>query len=322
MPQIAYLCPGQASQFVGMGKDLCEAFPAARQRFALADDLLGEPLSQICFEGPEETLKQTMYTQPALFVHSVAVCDILAERGLHPAMTAGHSLGEYSALYGAGAVDFETALIVVKIRGLGMQQAGASNPGTMAAIMGLEEAQIRQVCAEASTVGIVQPANFNSPGQVVISGSVTGVRKAMDLAKAAGAKLVKELVVSGAFHSPLMETARTSLFTALDQLNIRTPHCPVIANVTAQPTTDPTVIRQLLKDQLLSPVLWAQSLQAMLSAGVSAFVEVGPGQVLSGLLKRVDKNAAAFTTGTVADLNKTLIALTAGNTLLEQKKQT
>lgn len=309
MSKIAFLCPGQASQVVGMGKDLCEAFPQARRRFAEADDVMGEALSRVCFEGPEELLKQTRFTQPALFVHSAVVADLLAERGIHPAMTAGHSLGEYSALYAAGAVDFVAALKAVKVRGQGMQMAGEANPGTMAAVMGLEEAQIRQVCQNASSAGVVQPANFNSPGQVVISGSVAGVRKAMDLAKEAGAKLVKELVVSGAFHSPLMEPARESLFAALDDLVIRTPKCPVYANVSAAPVTDPEQIRRLLKEQLLSPVLWAQSVAAMVAAGAAKFVEVGPGNVLSGLLKRIDKNAAALTAGTVADLEKAAATL-------------
>ncbi|RJP74925.1 MAG: [acyl-carrier-protein] S-malonyltransferase [Candidatus Zixiibacteriota bacterium] len=309
MSKIAFICPGQASQVVGMGKDLCDAFPAARRRFAQADDLLREPLSRICFEGPEEVLKQTRYTQPALFVHSAVVADLLAERGIMPSMVAGHSLGEYSALYAAGAVDFEAALKVVQVRGLGMQHAGEVNPGTMAAVMGLEEAVVRQVCAEASAVGVVQPANFNSPGQVVISGSVEGVRRAMELAKAAGAKLVKELVVSGAFHSPLMEPARESLFAALDALEIRTPRCPVYANVTAAPVTGPAEIRQRLKDQLLSPVLWMQSITAMTADGAGVFVEAGPGQVLAGLVKRLARDAQILTAGTVDEVNKTVATL-------------
>jgi len=304
MSKTAFICPGQASQIVGMGQDLCDAFPAARRRFAQADDLLGEPLSRICFEGPEETLKQTQYTQPVLFVHSAAVADILAERGLKPEMAAGHSLGEYSALYAAGAVDFESALKVVRVRGLGMQMAGEKNPGTMAAIMGLEEAQIRQICHDASAEGIVQPANFNSPGQVVISGSAAGVRKAIELAKTSGAKMAKELVVSGAFHSPLMEPARESLFAALDELTIMAPRCPIYANVSAAPTTDPLEIRRLLKEQLLSPVLWMHSMQAMIRDGAGRFIEIGPGQVLTGLLKRIDRSVIALQAGTAEDLNK------------------
>jgi [acyl-carrier-protein] S-malonyltransferase len=304
MGKIAFLCPGQASQVVGMGKDLYDAFDNVRGRFQQADEILDAPLSRICFEGPEETLKQTRYTQPALFVHSAVMAELLAERGIHPAMAAGHSLGEYSALFAAGAFDFEAGLQVVKIRGEGMQLSGEKNPGTMAAVIGLEEAQVREVCRMASAAGVVQPANFNSPGQVVISGSVEGVKRGMELAKEAGAKLVKELVVSGAFHSPLMEPARESLYTALDELEIHPPRCPVYANVSAQPLTDPEAIRQALKDQLLSPVLWMQSVQAMIRDGADIFIEIGPGQVLTGLLKRIDRSVRGMAAGTVETLEK------------------
>jgi len=304
MSKIAFICPGQASQVVGMGKDLCDVFPQARQRFAQADDIMGSPLSRICFEGPEETLKQTKYTQPALFVHSAVVAELLAERGVFPDMAAGHSLGEYSALFAAGSLDFEAALRVVKVRAEGMQKAGEANPGTMAAVVGLEEAQIRMVCQQAAEAGVAQPANFNSPGQVVISGSVAGVHRAMELAREAGAKLVKELVVSGAFHSPLMESAREALFEALDALEIRPARCPVYANVSAAQATDPSEIRRLLKEQLLSPVLWWQSVEAMIRDGASKFIEIGPGQVLSGLLKRIDRSVQGMTVGTAAELDK------------------
>lgn len=304
MSNIAFLCPGQASQVVGMGKDLFDAFPLARERFRQADEIMGAPLSEICFEGPEETLKQTKYTQPALFVHSAVVTELLAERGLRPDMAAGHSLGEYSALFAADALTFDDALRVVMVRGEGMQHAGETHPGTMAAIMGLEESQIKAVCQKAAEAGIVQPANFNSPGQVVISGSVDGVRRAMDLASEAGARLVKELVVSGAFHSPLMEPARDSLFAALDELNIKPPRCPVYANVSAAPVTDPAQIRRLLKEQLLSPVLWMQSIRAMMTDGAQTFFEIGPGQVLTGLLKRIDRHAQGIAVGTVEALDR------------------
>ncbi len=303
MSKTAFICPGQASQVVGMGKDLYEAFPEARARFQQADELMREPLSRICFEGPEDKLKQTQFTQPALFVHSAVVADLLAKRGVLPDMAAGHSLGEYSALYAAGALSFDSALQVVIIRGRGMQRAGETNPGLMAAVMGLEEDRIRQVCAEASSAGVVQPANFNSPGQVVISGSVEGVRRAMEIAKKAGAKLVKELVVSGAFHSPLMEPARESLFEALDHLKIAKPSCPVYTNVNAAPTVDPEQIRICLKEQLLAPVLWYQSVEAMIRDGAGRFLEIGPGQVLTGLLKRIRRDALGIPVGTVAEVN-------------------
>lgn len=306
MLKIAFICPGQASQTVGMGKDFYEKFPRAFERFQQADEILKAPLSRICFEGPEETLKQTKYTQPALFVHSAVIAEQLAEKGVLPNMTAGHSLGEYSALFAAGALDFESALKVVKVRGEGMQSAGESNPGTMAAIIGLEEAQVREICKRASPIGIVQPANFNSPGQVAISGSIEGVRRAMDLAKESGAKMVKELVVSGAFHSPLMEPAKDALFNALDEVQIHPPRCPVYANVTAEPVSNPEMIRQMLKDQLLSPVLWMHSMQYMIKDGADTFLEVGPGQVLTGLLKRLNRDVQAIPINSIETLENAL----------------
>ena len=215
----AFVFPGQGSQYVGMGKDLCEKFPEAKRLFDEADALLGVSLSSICFNGPEEELKQTKNTQPAIFLHSVAVWNQL--KPTDAAMVAGHSLGEYSALVAAEAISFADAIKLVRLRGELMQKAGQENPGTMAAVVGLDPAVVSEVTVEASAVGVVQPANFNSPGQIVISGSVEGVRKAMELAKAKGAKLVKELVVSGAFHSPLMQSAKDALKSALDAAEIR-----------------------------------------------------------------------------------------------------
>lgn len=280
----AYIFPGQGSQYVGMGKDLYDQFPAAKALFDEADAALGFPLSHILFNGPEEELKQTKNTQPAIFVHSVVVWNLL--KPTDAAMTAGHSLGEYSALVAAGAVSFTDAVKLVRLRGEAMQKAGEENPGTMAAVVGLDPSAVSQICADAGAVGIVQPANFNSSGQIVISGSISGVRKAMDLAKERGAKLVKELVVSGAFHSPLMQPAKDKLKSALENTTINDASIPVYANVSARPVRAADEIRKLLYDQVTSPVRWEESVVNMAADGATRFVEVGPGKVLQGLVKR------------------------------------
>ncbi len=280
----AYVFPGQGSQYVGMGKDLCEQFPVAKKYFDEADSLLGFSLSKICFEGPEDELKQTKNTQPAIFLHSVALWNVLKPQDA--SMTAGHSLGEYSALVAAGAISFHDAIKLVRLRGELMQKAGEENPGTMAAVVGLDASVVSEVCKNASEAGIVQPANFNSPGQIVISGSVAGVRKAMELAKTAGAKLVKELVVSGAFHSPLMQSAKDKLKEALDSIKINDAKIPVYANVTAKSVESADEIRRLLFEQVTSPVRWEETAVNMNNDGAKIFVEVGPGKVLQGLVKR------------------------------------
>lgn len=285
----AYIFPGQGSQYVGMGKDLCEQFPEAKKYFDEADAALGFSLSKICFEGPEEELKQTKNTQPAIFLHSVAVWNLL--KPSDAAMVAGHSLGEYSALVAAGAISFTDAIKLVRLRGELMQKAGEENPGTMAAIVGLDPQVVSEVTKAASEAGVVQPANFNSPGQIVISGSVAGVRKAMELAKERGAKLVKELVVSGAFHSPLMQSAKDKLKEALDKTVINDAKIPVFANVTASPVQKADEIRRLLFEQVTSPVRWEESVVNMAAAGATKFVEVGPGKVLQGLVKRIAATA-------------------------------
>jgi len=280
----AYIFPGQGSQYVGMAKDLYASSPEARSVIERADRVLGISLSKICFEGPEDELRQTQNTQPAIFLHSMVV--MAALRPSRPDMAAGHSLGEYSALVAAGALDFEDALRLVRLRGELMQRAGQEQPGTMAAIVGLGLEATEAVCREASSAGVVQPANFNAPGQIVISGSVTGVRAAMELARRQGARMVKELVVSGAFHSPLMESARSGLKAALDTVAIRDAAIPVYANVTAEPVTKSHAIRSLLYQQLTSPVRWEQTVRNMVRDGASHFVELGPGKVLQGLVKR------------------------------------
>jgi [acyl-carrier-protein] S-malonyltransferase len=301
----ALIFPGQGSQYVGMGKDLCEAHPRVREIFRRADDVLGFPLSRICFEGPADELTRTKNTQPAIFLHSVALSAVLGDAATGPvAAVAGHSLGEYSALVHAGALGFEEGLRLVRLRGELMQRAGEERPGTMAAVVGQERAEIEEVCREASSAGIVQCANFNSPGQIVISGSVAGVRKAMEIAKAKGARLVKELTVSGAFHSPLMESARAGLENALEKAEIRDASIPVYANVTAGPEQMAGKIRTLLGAQLTSPVLWESTVTNMIGAGVRRFVEIGPGKVLQGLVKRTDPSVEVLGIDTAADLQK------------------
>ncbi len=281
----AFIFPGQGSQYVGMGKDFFESDEASRALFRNADEILGVSLSRICFEGPDNELKQTRNTQPAIFLHSIAILKKIT--GKKADMVAGHSLGEYSALVAAGAISFEDGLKLVRLRGELMQLAGEQQQGTMAAVVGLLPDAVEQVCKEASSAGVVQAANFNSPGQIVISGSVEGVRKGMELAKARGAKLVKELVVSGAFHSPLMTSARDGLKKKLDETTIVDANIPVYANVTAEPVSNAADIRDLLFRQLTSPVRWEESIIHMVRDGADSFVEVGPGKVLQGLAKRI-----------------------------------
>lgn len=303
MSGLALVFPGQGSQYVGMAKDFAAGSERARRMCADADRLLGVPLSTFCFEGPEETLRRTEYTQPAIFLHSMIAAAHLPERSA--AMVAGHSLGEYSALVHAGALVFEDGLRLVRLRGQLMQRAGEEYPGTMAAVIGLEPDAIRELCAEASAQGVVQPANFNSPGQVVVSGSVEGVRAAMDLARSRGARMVKELVVSGAFHSPLMESARAELRRALDAVPMRDASIPVYANVSAAPVHDAGEIRTLLDLQITSPVRWEESVRAMAAGGAVEFHEVGPGKVLQGLIKRTLPAAAVRGFDTFEDCQRT-----------------
>ncbi len=289
MTAVAFVFPGQGSQYVGMGKDLFERSEAARSIFQQADRVVGFPLSRLCFEGPEEELRQTRNTQPAIFLHSVVLSKLL---GGNPAtMAAGHSLGEYSALVHAGALSFEDGLRLVRLRGELMQQAGIERPGTMAAVIGLQPSVVEEICVEAAAAGIVQAANFNSPGQIVISGSVEGVRKGMELAKARGAKLTKELPVSGAFHSPLMASAGDGLKAALQKTAIQDAALPVYANVTARPVRRAEEIREMLYLQLTKPVRWEESVVNMAADGAGVFVEVGPGKVLQGLIKRIASGA-------------------------------
>lgn len=287
---VAFLFPGQGSQKPGMGADLYRRFPAARARFDEADDVLGFKLSEVLFaEGDEaaERLRQTAITQPALYVHSLAAFAVLKERGHVPDCAAGHSLGEYSALAACGALAFADGLRAVRRRGELMAQAGEVRPGAMSAVLGLDAATLERVCDDASQEGdVAVPANYNDPGQIVISGDGPAVARAGEAAKEAGAKRVVPLPVSGAFHSPLMAFARDGLAETLESLALRAPRCPVYLNVTAAPTTDPGEIRQRLLEQLTAPVRWAQTLESMHTDGTTRFVEVGSGNVLSGLARR------------------------------------
>jgi [acyl-carrier-protein] S-malonyltransferase len=289
MSKTAFLFPGQGSQFVGMMKDFFDADADSRAFLEHADSTLGISLSAICFDGPEDRLRQTEFTQPAIFVHS-----ILVARKIHhvkPDMVAGHSLGEYTALVAAGALSFEDGLRLVRLRGQLMQKAGTEHQGTMAAIVGLTPAVLEEICAEASRTGIVQPANFNSPGQVVISGSPEGVGRAMELARTRGAGMVKELVVSGAFHSPLMEGAREGLEQGLARAEIRDAFLPVYTNVTGEPVRRAADIRGMLSRQLTQPVQWEKSIRNMARDGANTFCELGPGKVLRRLVERTVEGA-------------------------------
>lgn len=284
--------PGQGSQFVGMAKDLYDSFNSVRETYATAGEILGFDLANICFEGPEDELRQTRATQPAIFVHSVILSRFLKEKGWSFDMAAGHSLGEYSALCAANAFTFENGLKLVKARAELMQKAGEISPGTMAAVIGLDANTLNDICSQASVAGVVQIANFNSPSQIVISGTVAGVEKAMAVAREKGAKRVVQLVVGGAFHSRLMEFAISDLGQALDAVEVSSVDIPVYSNVTAQPVTQPDDIKDLLKRQLTSPVKWVDIIGNMIEDGATEFYEVGPGSVLTGLLRRINREVS------------------------------
>ncbi len=286
----AYVFPGQGAQFVGMGKDLYDNSPLAKELFEKANTILGFRITDLMFAGTDEDLKQTKVTQPAIFLHSVILSKVLGE-SFKPDMVAGHSLGEFSALVANGALSFEDGLVLVSKRALAMQKACEAEPSTMAAVLGLDDKVVEDICA--AITEIVVAANYNCPGQLVISGSIAGVDAACEQLKTAGAKRAIRLPVGGAFHSPLMEPARVELKKAIDETKILKPVCPVYQNVNAQPTSDPDTIKKNLIEQLTAPVRWTQMVKNMVKDGATEFVEVGPGKVLQGLIKKVEPGVSA-----------------------------
>ncbi len=284
----AYVFPGQGAQFVGMGKDLYDKSPIAKGLFEKADSILGFRITDLMFAGTDEDLKQTKVTQPAIFLHSTILAEVLGN-SFKPDMVAGHSLGEFSALVANKALSFEDGLRLVSKRATAMQKACEKTPSTMAAILGLDDKIIEEVCA--SIKDVVVPANYNSPGQIVISGSNEGIDKAIEMLKEKGAKRALKLAVGGAFHSPLMEPARLELEEAIRTTNFNRPVCPVYQNVNAKPSMEPEAIKSNLVLQLTSPVRWTHSILNMISDGATMFIEVGPGNVLQGLIKKVNKDA-------------------------------
>jgi [acyl-carrier-protein] S-malonyltransferase len=287
----AYVFPGQGAQYVGMGKDLYEKFAKAKEMFEQANEILGFRITDLMFSGTDEDLRQTKVTQPAIFLHSVILAAVMGD-DFKPDMVAGHSLGEFSALVANKALTFEDGLRLVSKRAEAMQKACEAEPSTMAAIIGLDDEKVEEILKGIDD--IVVAANYNSPGQLVISGSITGIDKACELIKAAGARRALPLKVGGAFHSPLMEPARIELAEAIKNTTFHKPICPVYQNVCAKPFTDPESIKENLNAQLTSPVLWTQTVKNMVADGGKIFVEVGPGTVLQGLVKKIEPSAEAF----------------------------
>ena len=289
----AFVFPGQGAQFSGMGKDLYDNSPLAKELFEKANDILGFRITDIMFNGTDEDLRQTKVTQPAVFLHSVISALCMGD-AFQPEMTAGHSLGEFSALVAAGALSFEDGLKLVYARAMAMQKACEMQPSTMAAIIALPDAKVEEICAQVAAEGdVCVAANYNCPGQIVISGSIEGINKACELMKAAGAKRALPLKVGGAFHSPLMEPAKLELEAAIQATEFHKPKCPVYQNVDAKPHTDATEIKQNLVAQLTASVRWTQTVENMIADGATDFTECGPGAVLQGLIKKINKDAVA-----------------------------
>jgi len=306
MAKVAFVFPGQGSQYAGMGKDLYDLYPEARQVYDTADSLLGMPITKLCFEGPEEELRLTVNTQPALFTTSIACLRLLEKQGIRPDVTAGHSIGEYAALVAARSMSYEQGIRLVRRRAELMQEAGKRHPGTMAAVIGLEADDVLAACMRADDVGIVDVANYNSPGQVVISGEVKAVEAASEYAKEAGARKIIPLNVSGAFHSRLMSYAVEKLAVELNHAHFDDAAIPVVANVTADYVRDADDIRDRLERQIAGSVRWEASVRRMVDDGVSIFVEVGPGKVLAGLIKRIAESVEVHSVGDAASLEEFL----------------
>ncbi|TJY43224.1 ACP S-malonyltransferase [Cohnella pontilimi] len=308
MGKIAFVFPGQGAQAVGMGKDAYEQFEDARSVFDRADAVLGFPLTKLVFEGPEEELRLTANTQPALLAASVALLEVYKKQGVKPDFVAGHSLGEYSALVAAGVLDFEDAVRLVRARGQFMEQAVPAGQGGMAAVLGAEREPLEALCRDVSSaVGLVELANVNCPGQIVVSGSAEGVAAVVERGKEAGAKRVIPLEVSGPFHSSLMQPAADRLAGELAKAEFRNTSVPVVANVTAQPVTSGEEIRGLLVKQVVSPVLWEDTVRRLLAEGVDTFVEIGSGTVLAGLIRKVEKSAKVISMNTAAAALETAV---------------
>lgn len=302
MGKTALLFPGQASQYVGMGKDLYESSTRVRELYLLASKEMDTDIARLSFEGPAEELKRTRYTQPAIMLHSLAVLTVLGDNLPAFDYACGHSLGEYAALAVTGSLTYEDAIKAVVKRASLMEEACVRNPGTMAAILGLDEKQIDQICRDSQPEGIVVTANFNSQGQIAVSGSVEGVQAAVRRARESGARKAIVLEVGGAFHSPLMEPAKAGLETYLRGVTISAPRCPVIANVTARPVTDDEDIRRLLVEQVISPVRWSQTMEFLVGEGVRTIMEIGPGKVLRGLAKRDMRPESSIGLDTLANI--------------------